>query len=250
MPQVPDLLTMLKSGVHFGHKLSKRHPKMEPFIFTSKNGFHIINIEETQTKLQEALGFVEKVVANGGTILFLGTKKQAQPIIRKYAQECGMPFVTERWLGGTFTNFVAISKLTKKYRTLKEQKARGDLEKYTKKEQLDFDREIQKLEKVVGGIAEMGRVPDAIFVCDIKKEKTAVREAIRKNVPIVALCDTNTNPDLVTYPIPSNDDAIKSIELMTQLIAAAVAAGQAAKHAQPTAVLNAATVSPDVQESH
>ena len=235
MPQVPDLLTMLKSGVHFGHKLSKRHPKMEPFIFTSKNGFHIINIEETQTRLQEALGFIEKVVANGGTILFLGTKKQAQPIIRKYAEECGMPFVVERWLGGTFTNFAAISKLTKKYRSLKEQKARGDLEKYTKKERLDFDREIQKLEKVVGGIAEMNRVPEAIFVCDIKKEKTAVREAIRKNVPIVALCDTNTNPDLVTYPIPSNDDAIKSIELMTQLIAAAVAAGQAAKRAQPAA---------------
>ena len=235
MPQVPDLLTMLKSGVHFGHKLSKRHPKMEPFIFTSKNGFHIINIEETQTRLQEALAFVEKVVANGGTLLFLGTKKQAQPIIRKYAEACGMPFVVERWLGGTFTNFAAISKLTKKYRTLKEQKARGELEKYTKKEQLDFDREIQKLEKVVGGIAEMNRVPEAIFVCDIKKEKTAVREAIRKNVPIVALCDTNTNPDLVTYPIPSNDDAIKSIELMTQLIAAAVAAGQAAKRAQPAA---------------
>jgi len=226
---------MLKSGVHFGHKLSKRHPKMEPFIFTSKNGFHIINIEETQTRLQEALAFVEKVVANGGTLLFLGTKKQAQPIIRKYAEACGMPFVVERWLGGTFTNFAAISKLTKKYRTLKEQKARGELEKYTKKEQLDFDREIQKLEKVVGGIAEMNRVPEAIFVCDIKKEKTAVREAIRKNVPIVALCDTNTNPDLVTYPIPSNDDAIKSIELMTQLIAAAVAAGQAAKRAQPAA---------------
>ena len=211
MPQVPDLLTMLKSGVHFGHKLSKRHPKMEPFIFTSKNGFHIINIEETQTRLQAALAFVEKVVLNGGTILFLGTKKQAQPIIRKYAEACGMPFVVERWLGGTFTNFAAISKLTKKYRSLKEQKARGDLEKYTKKERLDFDREIQKLEKVVGGIAEMNRVPEAIFVCDIKKEKTAVREAIRKNVPIVALCDTNTNPDLVTYPIPSNDDAIKSI---------------------------------------
>jgi len=235
MPQVPDLLTMLKSGVHFGHKLSKRHPKMEPFIFTSKNGFHIINIEETQTRLQEALAFVEKVVANGGTLLFLGTKKQAQPIIRKYAEACGMPFVVERWLGGTFTNFAAISKLTKKYRTLKEQKARGELEKYTKKEQLDFDREIQKLEKVVGGIAEMSRVPEAIFVCDIKKEKTAVREAIRKNVPIVALCDTNTNPDLVTYPIPSNDDAIKSIELMTQLIASAVAAGTAAKKAQPAA---------------
>ncbi|OGY50220.1 MAG: 30S ribosomal protein S2 [Candidatus Buchananbacteria bacterium RIFCSPLOWO2_01_FULL_56_15] len=235
MPQVPDLLTMLKSGVHFGHKLSKRHPKMEPFIFTSKNGFHIINIEETQTRLQAALAFVEKVVLNGGTILFLGTKKQAQPIIRKYAEACGMPFVVERWLGGTFTNFAAISKLTKKYRSLKEQKARGDLEKYTKKERLDFDREIQKLEKVVGGIAEMNRVPEAIFVCDIKKEKTAVREAIRKNVPIVALCDTNTNPDLVTYPIPSNDDAIKSIELMTQLIAAAVAAGQAAKRAQPAA---------------
>lgn len=236
MPQVPDLLTLLKNGVHFGHKLSKRNPKMEPFIFTSKNGFHIINIEETQTKLQEALDFVRKVVANGGTILFLGTKKQAQSIVKKYAIECGMPYITERWLGGTFTNYATISKVVKKYRSLKEEKAKGGLEKYTKKEQLDFDRDIEKLEKIVGGIAEVTKVPDAIFVCDVKKEKTAVREAIRRNVPIVAICDTNTNPNLITYPIPANDDAIKSIELLTSLIAEAVQEGQADRRVQAAAV--------------
>lgn len=236
MPQVPDLLTLLKSGVHFGHKLSKRNPKMEPFIFTSKNGFHIINIEETQTKLQEALDFVRKVVANGGTILFLGTKKQAQSIVKKHAIECGMPYITERWLGGTFTNYATISKVVKKYRNLKDEKAKGGLEKYTKKEQLDFDREIEKLEKIVGGIAEVTKVPDAIFVCDIKKEKTAVREAIRRNVPIVAICDTNTNPNLITYPIPANDDAIKSIELLTGLVAEAVKEGQAERRAQAPVV--------------
>ncbi|OGY44160.1 MAG: 30S ribosomal protein S2, partial [Candidatus Buchananbacteria bacterium RIFCSPHIGHO2_01_FULL_39_8] len=136
MPQIPDLLTMLKSGVHFGHKISKRHPKMEPYIFGTKNGFHIINIEKTQVKLQEALEFIKKIVSNGGTILFLGTKKQAQTIIAKDAKDCGMPYITERWLGGTFTNFSAISKVIAKYKSLKEKRKKGELSKYTKKEQL------------------------------------------------------------------------------------------------------------------
>lgn len=232
MPQIPDLLSMLKAGAHFGHKLSKRHPKMEPYIFTAKNGFHIINIEQTQTMLAGALEFVSRVVSNGGVILFIGTKKQAQPIVKRYAQECGMPYVTERWLGGTFTNFMAISKLSRKYTTIKEQRAQGGLDKYTKKEQLEFDREIEKLEKVVGGIEGMNRIPEAMFVVDVKREKTAVQEAIRKNVPIVAICDTNANPDLVTYPIPANDDAVKSIEMMTQLVAAAVMEGRERRERQ------------------
>ena len=229
MPEIPDLLTMLKAGVHFGHQLSKRHPKMEPYIFGAKNGFHIINIEETQVKLKEALEFVKKIVSNGGTILFLGTKKQAHAIITKAAQDCGMPYVNERWLGGTFTNFSSLSKLIGKYRNLKESRARGELDKYTKKERLDFDREIEKLEKSVGGIAPLTKIPDAIYICDVKKAKTAVREAMRKNIPIVATCDTNANPDNINYPIPANDDAIKSIELITNLIAEAVKEGQAGK---------------------
>ncbi len=225
MPEIPDLLTMLKAGVHFGHRVSRRHPKMKPYIFGPKNGFHIINIEETQVKLKEAMDFVRKIVGNGATILFLGTKKQARPIIEKYAKDCGMPYITERWLGGTLTNFSSILKLIEKYKSLTDQKAKGELEKYTKKERLEFDREIERLNKSVGGISIINRVPDALFICDIKKEKTAVREAIIKNVPIVAMCDTNTNPDNIAYPIPANDDATKSIELFVGLIAAAVKEG-------------------------
>ncbi|NUM25437.1 MAG: 30S ribosomal protein S2 [Candidatus Buchananbacteria bacterium] len=233
MPNIPDLMTMLKSGVHFGHQLARRHPKMKPYIFTSKSGFHIINLEQTQEKLKEALEFVTKIVANGGTILFLATKKQAQPIIKKYATECEMPFIAERWLGGTFTNFGEISRVAKKYTELKKKQATGELDKYTKKEKLDFEREIEKLEKIVGGIEDMRRVPDAIFVVDVKKEKTAVAEANRRNIPVIAMCDTNVNPEKVTYVIPANDDAVKSIELITSLVAAAVKEGQAQKKTAP-----------------
>lgn len=222
---------MLKSGVHFGHQQSKRNPKMKPYIFTAKSGFHIIDLEQTQVKLAQALEFVKTIVANGGTILFLGTKRQAQGIVKKYAQQCGMPFITERWLGGTFTNFGEVSRVIKRLTQLKKDKAEGNLGKYTKKEQLDFTREIDKLEAMVGGIESLSKIPDAIFVVDIKKDKTAVAEAQKRNIPIVALCDTNVNPDKITYPIPANDDAIKSIELITSLVAQAVAEGQQGKRA-------------------
>lgn len=233
MTKIPDLMEMLKSGVHFGHQLSKRHPKMKPYIFTSKSGFHIINLEQTQEMLKDALEFVNKIVANGGTILFLGTKKQAQPIIIKYAKACGMPYVTERWLGGTFTNFGEISRLVKKYTNLKKQQSTGELSKYTKKERLEIEREIEKLDKFVGGIESMSKVPDAIFIVDVKKDKTAVTEAIKKNIPIIAMCDTNVNPDKVNYIIPANDDAVKSIEMITRLISEEVTAGAKAKSATP-----------------
>lgn len=229
MSKIPELLTMLQSGVHFGHQLGKRHPKMEPYIFMEKSGFHIINLEKTQELLEEALAFVKKIVTNGGTILFLGTKKQAQPIIAKYAKECNMPYITERWLGGTVTNFAEISRVIRRYSDLKKKKSSGQLEKYTKKEQLDFDREIEKLDKIVGGIESLTRIPDAIFVCDVRKEKTAVSEAVKKNIPVVAMCDTNVNPTNVTYVIPANDDAVKSIELITGLICQAVLEGQKEK---------------------
>lgn len=225
MPEIPDLLTMLKSGVHFGHQLSRRHPKMEPYIFTAKSGVSIINLEITQEKLVEALAFTRKIVANGGTILFLGTKRQAQPIITKYAKECGMPYITERWLGGTFTNFNEIRKLIRKFTSLKKKKETGELDKYTKKEKLEFEHEIENLEKMVGGIESLSKIPDAVFICGLKKEKTAVAEANKKNIPIVATCDTNDNPNLITYPIPANDDAIKSIELIVNLICQAVKEG-------------------------
>jgi small subunit ribosomal protein S2 len=220
---------MLKAGVHFGHQQGKRHPKMEPYIFTAKSGFHIIDLEKTQELLQEALEFIKKIVSNGGTILFLGTKKQAQAIIIKYAKECNMPYITERWLGGTFTNFSEVSRLVRKYTELKKKKSSGELDKYTKKEKLDFEREIEKLEKMVGGVEGMSKVPDALFVVDVRREKTAVKEAVKRNIPIVAMCDTNVNPQNITYPIPANDDAVKSIELITGLVAQTVKEGIAGK---------------------
>lgn len=236
MTKIPDLMTMLKSGVHFGHQLSKRHPKMKPYIFTAKSGFHILNLEQTQEKLGEALVFINKIVANGGTILFLGTKKQAQSIVMKHAKETGMPYVTTRWLGGTFTNFGEISKLVKKYSALKKEQSSGGLEKYTKKEKLEIEREITKLDSLVGGIEGITKVPDAIFVIDVKKEKTAVAEAAVRNIPIIAMCDTNVNPDDVNYIIPANDDAVRSIELVTSIIAEEIKAASKQKAVKDDAV--------------
>lgn len=229
MPQIPDLLTMLKAGAHFGHRQGKRNPKMEPYIFMAKGGVHIINLEKTQEKLAEALAFVKKLVSNNGTILFLGTKKQAQSFIGQAAKDCGMPYINERWLGGTITNFREISRVIRKYLDLKKRKAAGQLEKYTKKEQLDFSDEIIKLDRMVGGIESLTKVPDAIFIVDLKKEKTALAEAIKKNIPVVAICDTNADPQKIAYPIPANDDAVKSIELFVNLIAEAVKEGQKEK---------------------
>lgn len=220
------LLNLLKNGVHFGHQKSRRHPKMEPYIFTIRNGVHIINLEKTLAKLKEALEFVQKTVREGGNILFVGTKRQAKEITKKYAQSAGMPYITERWLGGLFTNFANVSKLQKKLKKLEEEKKSGEIEKYTKKEQLKFNEEIEKLNRFVGGIREMTSLPAAVFILDVREEKTAVREAVKKQVPIVAITDTNTNPVPIDYAIPANDDAIKSIEFITSLIAEAAKEGK------------------------
>lgn len=227
MPQIPSLLEMLQAGVHFGHQESRWHPKMKPYIFGARNGIHIVDLEKTQVKLQEALDFIRDTVGRGGNVLFLGTKRQAQPIVSKYAQECGTPYVTGRWLGGTLTNFHEVLNLVKHYKDLKTKQASGELAKYTKKEQSGFAKEIADLDSKVGGIQNLERAPDALFVIDIKKEKTAIDEALSKKIPVVALMDTNCNPDRVTHPIPSNDDAVKSIELMTRLAAEAVKEGKA-----------------------
>lgn len=229
MTQNKKLLEMLQAGMHFGHLKSKWHPKMKPFIFTTRNSISIINLEETQKMLEKAIEFVSKQAAAGNTILFVGTKKQAQDTIKKYAQECGMPYVIERWLGGTFTNFAVVSKVIKKFNDMKRKQKTGEFEKYTKKEQLDLSREIERLEKLVGGIAELNRVPDVMFVVDIKKEKTAVVEAKKRGVKVVAICDTNVNPENVDYVIPANDDASKSIEIITKTICEAVKQGKQKK---------------------
>ncbi len=218
-------MELLSAGVHFGHRKSKWYPKMKPYIFSERNGVHIIDLEKTQTKLDEALKYVTELVANKKTIVFVGTKKQAQQMIADAALSCKMPYVNQRWLGGTMTNFAIVMKLIQKYKSLKRKKESGELEKYTKKERLEFDREIARLEKLVGGISVLEKMPDAIFVTDMKKEKTAITEARKRELPIVALCDSNVNPDLATYPIPANDDATKSLHLMINLMAEAVNEG-------------------------
>lgn len=231
-----NLLDMLKSGLHFGHKTAKWHPKMAPFIFGSKNDIHIIDLEKTKEKLEATAKVAKDLASQGKVILFVGTKRQVKPLIEKYAKECGMPFVTERWLGGLLTNFENVSMLPKKLVRLKEQKEKGELSKYTKKEQLEFDREIAKLSRFVGGIESLNKMPDMLFVIDIAEEKTAIREAKSTNTPIMALVDSNTNPDNVTYPIPGNDDATKGIEYILQYMSAAITEG---KQSIPAAPANA-----------
>ncbi|OGL66736.1 30S ribosomal protein S2 [Candidatus Uhrbacteria bacterium RIFCSPHIGHO2_01_FULL_63_20] len=227
MPKIPALADMLEAGMHFGHRTSRWHPKMEPFIFGAKSGVHIIDLEASQKQLQDALDFVKGVAARGGTVLFVGTKPQAKAAVREAAQRAGMPHVTERWLGGTLTNFPQIKKTLKRLKTLKDQREKGELKKYTKKEQLMIDREIEEMEHKMGGIAEVERLPDAIFIVDVKTEKTALTEASVTGTKVVALCDTNVNPSSVAYVIPGNDDAAKTIELIAHLVSDAVKEGKA-----------------------
>lgn len=222
MSNLPSLEELLKKGVHFGHKTSKRHPKMIPFIFSKRNGVHVIDLEKTVEKLDEALNFVSKTVEKGGMILFIGSKKQAKEVVKAAADSCQMPYIIGRWLGGTFTNFDNIVSLTRKLESLEKGKEDGTWERYTKKEQVNMTKQMSKLQETVGGIKMMKRLPQAVFVVDIKKEKTAVAEANKMHIPIIALTDTNVNPELVQYAIPANDDAVKSIEVISDLVAETV----------------------------
>ncbi len=210
---------MLEAGVHFGHKTSSWHPNMKPYIFSVRDGVHIIDLEKTQEKLAEALKFVAEVTSGGGKILFVGTKLQARDIVKKAATSCSMPYINERWLGGTFTNFEAIHKAIQKLRDLEEKEKTGEFKKYTKKEQLLKHEEIKKLNLKVGGIKQLDKLPEAMFIVDIVQEKIALEEARKVGVPVIALCDTNANPELVDWPIPSNDDAIKVIQMMCDVVA-------------------------------
>ncbi len=221
-----SMMNMLKAGVHFGHKKSKRHPKMEQYIYTMRNGINILDLSKTMVKLNEAIAYAKEISSKGGTILFVGTKKQSKKIIKDAAKKCEMPYVTERWLGGTFTNFLKISASINRLEKMIEQKESGELEKkYNKKERLEIDREIKRLEKKFGGIMKMKKLPDAVFIVDIKEDLTTVNESKSKNVPIIALVDTNVDPSPIDYPIPSNDDAVRTIELMANAIADAIIEG-------------------------
>ncbi|MBI2411260.1 MAG: 30S ribosomal protein S2 [Candidatus Kerfeldbacteria bacterium] len=226
MSKTPTMLEMLKAGVHFGHRSSKWHPNMGPYIFTTKKNVHIINLEATEQKLKETLQVVQDLAANGKTILFVGTKNQASAVIEKYAKECGMPYITNRWLGGMLTNFKHVSTVARKLTKLKADRESGDLKKYTKKEQLEFDREIERLDSIVGGVENLMKLPDVVFIVDLQEEKTALREAKQLNLPIIAICDSNVDPKQVDYPIPGNDDAVKSIELLVKALAGAVLDGK------------------------
>ena len=218
--------SLLEAGVHFGHRTRRWHPRMKPFIFTERNGIHIIDLQQTMSKLEEAYNFVRDSVAEGGTILFVGTKRQAQETIATEAQRCGMPYVNQRWLGGTMTNFRTIRTRIDYLLKLEERQANGDLDKLPKKEALMLTREMAKLQIRLGGLKEMRRLPKALFIVDTRHESLAIDEANTLNIPIVAMCDTNSNPEPIAYPIPSNDDAIRAIKLITGKIADAVIEGK------------------------
>ncbi len=217
----------MRAGVHFGHQQSRWHPKMEPFIFGARNGVHIIDLEKTVVQLEKAAAFLSATAAKGGKALFLGTKPQTKKFVQTAAERAGMPFVTERWLGGTFTNFEEIRRMMKRLAELKKQIETGELaKKYTKRELLDFSREAGELQKKIGGIADMMELPRAIVVFDVRGELTAIREAKKRKIPVVAVCDTNVNPGPVDYVIPGNDDAIKAVALFTRVLADAVLEGK------------------------
>jgi small subunit ribosomal protein S2 len=232
---LPTIEEMLKAGMHFGHRTSKWHPKMKPFIFGDRKGIYIIDLEKSRECLEKAAAFIENTVAGGDKVLFVGTKAQVKDLLKKVAVEAGMPYVSEHWLGGTLTNFAVIRKSIRKYRDLLDKKAAGKLAKYTKKEQLEFDREIIKLEKSFGGLIDVNNVPSAIFIWDIKTEKTALAEAKKRGIKIIAVCDTNVNPEGVDYVIPANDDASKTIKLIMEVLKEAALSGKAKLEANKSA---------------
>ena len=226
MPLV-TMKQLLESGVHFGHRTHKWHPKMKPYIFTERNHIHILDLQKTVKALEEAYDLVRNTVAEGGTVLFVGTKRQAQETIQLEATRCGMPWVTARWLGGTMTNWITIRQRINELERLERMRDRGDFAKITKKEALGLERKIERLEMLLGGIRNMTGVPDMIFVVDVRREETSVHEANLLEIPIVAMVDTNCDPRNIDFIIPSNDDAIRAIKLIVGKIADAVLEGQA-----------------------
>lgn len=231
MAKAASIEELLKAGAHFGHLTRRWNPKMKEFIFIQRNGIHILDLNKTHKLLQEALDEVTKVARSGKKVLFVGTKKQAQEIIKEEANRCGMPYVTHRWLGGMLTNFSTVRKSISRMQEIATMQTDGTYENLVKKERLMLDREKEKLEKTLSGISNMNRVPGAIFVVDIVKEDIAINEALKLNIPIFALVDTNCDPDVPDYIIPCNDDAAKAIQLIASNIADAVIEGVAERDA-------------------
>lgn len=253
---------LLEAGVHFGHQTNRWDPKMRPYIFGARNGVHIIDLSRTVRLFAEALEFVRHTSSRGESVLFVGTKRQAQETVREQSERAGQYYVVNRWLGGTLTNFQTIKKSIEKLKELDKMSKDGSYAKYTKKEVLGFERERERLENNVGGIQDMKSLPGVIFVLDPKKEEIAIKEAVKLGIPVVAVCDTNCNPDPIDYVIPGNDDAIRAIRLFTGAIADACLEGaklasrkleeSAREAAQSAADFNAATGSggagPEVQK--
>lgn len=209
---------MMKQGVHLGHRVSRLHPKMKDYIFGVRNTVHIIDLERTVLEFEKALNFIKEFIEKQGTILLVGTKTPLRKLVKGIAIECDIPYVSERWLGGTFTNFKIILKRIKYFRELERKKKEGELDKYTKKERVDFDKELKKLEMKFGGIKNLDEIPKAVFICDVKKDILAVKEARAQGVKIVAIVDTNVDPNLVDYAIPANDDAITSVRYILEKV--------------------------------
>lgn len=223
---------LLEAGVHFGHQTRRWNPKMARFIFTERNGIYIIDLQKTVKKMDEAYNFVRDLAAEGGKVLFVGTKKQAQESIKNEAERCNQYFVNERWLGGMLTNFQTIEKRVKRLKTLEKQAEDGTFELLPKKEVALLKHEMEKLQKYLGGIKDMKKLPDALFIIDPKKEEIAVSEARKLHIPIIATVDTNCDPDVIDYPIPANDDAIRAVKLLTGKIADAVLEGNQGEQAE------------------
>ena len=219
---VISMKQLLEAGVHFGHQTRRWNPKMKPYIYTERNGIYIIDLQKTVGMVDDAYNAVGDIVAKGGKILFVGTKKQAQDAIRTEASRCGMYYVTERWLGGMLTNFRTIQSRIKRMKDIEEMAENGTFEILPKKEVLQLKKEHEKLEKNLGGIRDMKKLPDAIFVVDPKKERICIQEAHNLNIPIIGICDTNCDPEELTYVIPGNDDAIRAVKLIVSKMADAV----------------------------
>jgi small subunit ribosomal protein S2 len=226
MAKTPSLTDLLQAGVHFGHQTSRWHPRMKKYLFGARRGIHIINLEETQKALENAAAFAKKISNRGGVILFVGTKKQAASIVEKAAKACNMPYVSNRWLGGTLTNFSSISQQIRKFKDMKRRQEKGEFSKYTKFEQMKFAEEIKLLDQKVGGIQELTRIPDAVFILDIRKDKTALEEAQKRGIKIMAVCDSNVDPTDADVCIPANDDAVKAIEVIATYVSDAVKEGR------------------------
>ncbi len=214
-----DLQEMARAGLHFGHRISRVHPKMKPYLEGTRNTVHIISLEKTAEKFKEALDFIQEIILQGKILLLVGTKIQIKDLVKETASAANLPYVNERWLGGTITNFEVIKKRINYFKDLERKKTEGELDKYTKKEKAKFEKEIRDLQIKFGGIKNLEKLPDVIFVCDMKKDALAVKEARMKGIKVIGISDTNVDPTLADYPIPANDDAVSSVKYILEKVA-------------------------------